>query len=627
MRIGVAKHATSPEALRHKREYDTKYQDTPERVNYREELNRERHKRGVYGRGGKDMSHTKRGTLVPEDPHTNRARHFKGRGTLKSVAVVKNHDDDDEKRPFHDPHSIEYQDKIFLPPSYLDEDENPPTALSHADLADAINEFDEFVPHELNPYRVELNRRMREAMDLHGEDKMISQAEAAGVGVYDPFESADAETLSRLLGMGESPNMAMSPKVKDEIRQQLLELMPGPYGSKFQEHYKSDGRFIPSELLKAAPSSRRAMSGDILVKYAQVAAPLAAGAAGGGAAAAGGGAAAGGAAGGVGLLSRLGSLFGMGGRGAGAAAKPPSPFALPAAAPPTPELHTGPQWHPSSPAPMRPAPNAMAGYQSPISPPPPTVDASLYKPEMWGPKPSPPPQPTAPPVAVEATPAPPVAVEPTPTTQPMAPAEPVTPKERLTGQALQGLGQGVGAGFAGGVVSRIGQPPPPGVSEQAQEAANVNQVQQRALSQTGTGQASVPAGQVATGEPMALAWRMLKAHRQSEEWETDEDELDPMELGDYGLTEEGPSHGMGLGREDEWGDPEGEPHAQSMDDLLQELAELAFAFESAQEHPPSVSRPPQEAPEGEAEDVTPADIPVLPPRDRVRVRSPDDENQ
>lgn len=79
----LLKRATSPEALRHKREYDTQYESTPERVNYREELNAERRKRGIMGQGGPDMSHTKRGVLVAESPHANRARHFKERGTLK----------------------------------------------------------------------------------------------------------------------------------------------------------------------------------------------------------------------------------------------------------------------------------------------------------------------------------------------------------------------------------------------------------------------------------------------------------------------------------------------------------------------------------------------------------------
>jgi hypothetical protein len=79
----LLKEPVSPEAKRHKLEYDKKYESTPERVKYREELNRERRRRGIYGHGGPDMSHTKDHTLVAESPHANRARHFKERGTLK----------------------------------------------------------------------------------------------------------------------------------------------------------------------------------------------------------------------------------------------------------------------------------------------------------------------------------------------------------------------------------------------------------------------------------------------------------------------------------------------------------------------------------------------------------------
>jgi len=84
----MKKSPVSPEAKRHKIEYDKKYESSPERVKYREELNRERRKRGIYGQGGPDMSHTKDHTLVAESPHANRARHFKERGTLKSEAVL-----------------------------------------------------------------------------------------------------------------------------------------------------------------------------------------------------------------------------------------------------------------------------------------------------------------------------------------------------------------------------------------------------------------------------------------------------------------------------------------------------------------------------------------------------------
>ena len=83
----LVKEAISPDALRHKREYDSKYESTPERKKYRAELNQARRLRGIYGHGGPDMSHTKRGTIVEEDPHSNRARHFADRGTLKSEGM------------------------------------------------------------------------------------------------------------------------------------------------------------------------------------------------------------------------------------------------------------------------------------------------------------------------------------------------------------------------------------------------------------------------------------------------------------------------------------------------------------------------------------------------------------
>ena len=85
--VQLLKQAKSPEALANKKKYDTKYHSSPDRVKYRQELNQERRKRGVYGKGGKDMSHTKDGKLVAEDASKNRARHFKERGTLKSVKV------------------------------------------------------------------------------------------------------------------------------------------------------------------------------------------------------------------------------------------------------------------------------------------------------------------------------------------------------------------------------------------------------------------------------------------------------------------------------------------------------------------------------------------------------------
>jgi len=81
--MSFSEDSTNKAASPQKKIYDTKYESSPARVKYREELNQERRKRGIYGHGGPDMSHTKEGTLVAEDPHTNRARHFKERGTLK----------------------------------------------------------------------------------------------------------------------------------------------------------------------------------------------------------------------------------------------------------------------------------------------------------------------------------------------------------------------------------------------------------------------------------------------------------------------------------------------------------------------------------------------------------------
>ena len=80
----LLKERKSPEAMRHKREYDKKYESSPERVKYREELNRERRKRGIYGKHNHmDVSHTEGGKLTLESEHGNRARHFKEKGTLR----------------------------------------------------------------------------------------------------------------------------------------------------------------------------------------------------------------------------------------------------------------------------------------------------------------------------------------------------------------------------------------------------------------------------------------------------------------------------------------------------------------------------------------------------------------
>ena len=82
----IRKERKSPEAFRHKKEYDTEYESTPERVQYREDLNRERRHRGMYGdHSHRDISHTEGGKLTVEGEHENRARHFKDKGTLRHI--------------------------------------------------------------------------------------------------------------------------------------------------------------------------------------------------------------------------------------------------------------------------------------------------------------------------------------------------------------------------------------------------------------------------------------------------------------------------------------------------------------------------------------------------------------
>ena len=85
----LLKERKSPAAFAHKLEYDKQYQKDPKRVKYREQLNTERRKRGIYGKGGKDVSHTQGGKLTLESAHANRARHFKNKGTLRRVKVKK----------------------------------------------------------------------------------------------------------------------------------------------------------------------------------------------------------------------------------------------------------------------------------------------------------------------------------------------------------------------------------------------------------------------------------------------------------------------------------------------------------------------------------------------------------
>ena len=62
------------DAREKKKQTDKKVNDRPVQRAKRAELARERRKRGMMGKGGKDLSHTKDGRLVKENASSNRAR-------------------------------------------------------------------------------------------------------------------------------------------------------------------------------------------------------------------------------------------------------------------------------------------------------------------------------------------------------------------------------------------------------------------------------------------------------------------------------------------------------------------------------------------------------------------------
>lgn len=74
----------NPEARAKKNAAQRKRNKAAKNRKYRAELNAERRRRGVYGKGGADMSHTQSGKLVAESPKKNRARNgANGKSTKK----------------------------------------------------------------------------------------------------------------------------------------------------------------------------------------------------------------------------------------------------------------------------------------------------------------------------------------------------------------------------------------------------------------------------------------------------------------------------------------------------------------------------------------------------------------
>ena len=80
----MAKKSTSeyykenPKAADQHRSYMRDYNKKPGKSKYRSELNKARRKRGIYGKGGGDLSHDRNGALKIENPSRNRARNGHG---------------------------------------------------------------------------------------------------------------------------------------------------------------------------------------------------------------------------------------------------------------------------------------------------------------------------------------------------------------------------------------------------------------------------------------------------------------------------------------------------------------------------------------------------------------------
>jgi len=71
-------YAKNPKAAAKKAAYQQKYNKKPSVKSASEERWNERRKRGIAGKGGKDLSHTSDGRMVLENPSTNRARNGAG---------------------------------------------------------------------------------------------------------------------------------------------------------------------------------------------------------------------------------------------------------------------------------------------------------------------------------------------------------------------------------------------------------------------------------------------------------------------------------------------------------------------------------------------------------------------
>jgi hypothetical protein len=76
-------YASNPKAAAKKAAYQRKLNKKPDVKQASEERWTERRKRGIAGKGGKDLSHTRSGKMVLESPKKNRARNGHGNNAKK----------------------------------------------------------------------------------------------------------------------------------------------------------------------------------------------------------------------------------------------------------------------------------------------------------------------------------------------------------------------------------------------------------------------------------------------------------------------------------------------------------------------------------------------------------------
>lgn len=82
-------YASNPEAAKKKAAYQRKLNKKPSVKAASEERWAERRRRGIAGKGGKDLSHTTDGRMVLESPAKNRARNGAGNNAVRKPTKRK----------------------------------------------------------------------------------------------------------------------------------------------------------------------------------------------------------------------------------------------------------------------------------------------------------------------------------------------------------------------------------------------------------------------------------------------------------------------------------------------------------------------------------------------------------